>query len=532
MGELINEDAWLRELGPGEIFNDLREWAKGQAYDLDFRGWLDGGSGARTIHVQTRTATAVLHQVLKLIQPSSGAEESANVALVPEHSPQSFCDDHIVPSTTFSPIGRSGWWLNLQDIGGNDLDWCPQLVESVDHPGFGDFCDTIVRSILVEWNYRSAPEPFVTTPATYLRSAVEDHLTPEGGLTRFLEDAEGALDTDTEWVNIPGRDDHLPNPLALLRSGTGEFEIWLGNGHGDLHLRNILMPNHPDPQPASFKLIDLGRFDRRSPLPRDPAKLLLSVAAEWLGSLVPETAVRANLAQAMVTPHEIDPSPALIGYREVAVKIHDAAAKLAENAGAKQAWRRQLQLVLIGVALRFAAQHDQYTLADRWWFFEVAALATHAFRTVPARRNPTRGRGSVPHVRAVNEPVEPVEPVGTGDEEPQARIFRLPLISQTPDQAQQLVDNLLIAIERLPRSATATRLAYLAVELCRTAERADRLLSAVGETDAVRRELATVRRWLHALADPAKAKAALPTLREAAQELRRYAEGRWSSAGG
>lgn len=173
MGKLINEDAWRRELGREEIFTDLREWAKGQAYGLDFRGWLDGGSGARIAHVQTRTATAMQHQILKLIHPSSGAKESANAASVPEYSPPAFLE-HIVPSTTFSPIGRSGWWLNLQDVGGDDLDWWRQLVESVDHPGFGKFCATIVRSVLVDWNDRHAPESHITTPAEYLRSAIQD----------------------------------------------------------------------------------------------------------------------------------------------------------------------------------------------------------------------------------------------------------------------------------------------------------------------------------------------------------------------
>ena len=532
MGTLTDERTWQAELNDDLIFNDLQGWIGGQPYNLHFEGWMSGNSGARVALVRAKMERMQRDRILKLIAPPSGAEESKNAGEARLLSPKAFVDQHIVQTSEYSPIGPSGWWLNLQDVGGNDLDEWRQLVESTDHPQFGQFCAEIVKSVLVDWNDQYAPDPDVTTPAKYIRKAIGDHLTPDGGLTRFLTEAGPQVNRTEPMVTVPGRTAPLPNPLTLLDDNSEEVEIWLGNAHGDLHLRNVLVPTGGEPRPAEYKLIDLGRFGRRSPLARDPMKLVLSVSAEWLADLVPQTALRARLAEAIVTPDDVSASPALTGYRQVAAEVHRAATALALERSAGHRWRRQAQLVLVGVALRFAARYDDYQLQDRWWFFEVAALAMQAFRKVSGSRWAGRRPAASPVAAAEPQQAEG-SPTDGDDDQPSARIFQWPLTATRSDElAAMLITDLLRGIRQLSGSATCDRLAYLAVDLRATAERAERLLADSDDAGAVRRELAVVQRRLDDLVERRMAKAVLPSLREAARELHRYADGRWTSAEG
>ena len=70
----------------------------------------------------------------------------------------------------------------------------------------------------------------------------------------------------------------------MASSQSRPLRVYFGRAHGDLHLRNILMQVKPSPKPRSYKLIDLGGYNPRSPLARDPMHLLLSIALEWLKS--------------------------------------------------------------------------------------------------------------------------------------------------------------------------------------------------------------------------------------------------------
>ena len=127
-----------------------------------------------------------------------------------------------------------------------------------------------------------------------------------------------------------------------------------------------------------FRLIDIGRFSAVTPVSRDPTKLMLSVATAWLPGLAPGTPLRSALAELLVTPDRFPASPSVAGYLAVMSRINRAAAQWGDQRRMPQEWARQHLLLLIGSALRTVADTD-LPMADRWWFFEVAALATRAF---------------------------------------------------------------------------------------------------------------------------------------------------------
>ncbi len=56
-----------------------------------------------------------------------------------------------------------------------------------------------------------------------------------------------------------------------------------GRAHGDLHLDNVFIRLLPQPDAASFKLIDLSGWDNQAPLCRDVPHLLLATIGRHLG---------------------------------------------------------------------------------------------------------------------------------------------------------------------------------------------------------------------------------------------------------
>ncbi|ALG10536.1 hypothetical protein [Kibdelosporangium phytohabitans] len=520
---LVNEKAWLERV-PADVVEALRDWADTTAVSLEWRTWLSGGSGSAVARVRTVTRNETHDQIIKLIPPALGKLESTNVRLAEQHSPTGFYERHIVPTSVSQTLPGSRWHIHVQDVGGGHMSRWRALAEVLDDPDLGDHCATIVESVHIDWNDRTPFRHENVDVAEHVRTAMGDYLEPGGGLDTFLGET-GQNHTDAH-VHVPGRDSSLPNPLALLRSPGRTVEIWFGRGHGDLHAHNLLVPTEPV-LPDQYKLLDLGRFAADAPLARDPMKLLGSVAAVWMSDLVAGTALRGRLAELVVEPHKAPRTPPTAGYIEVSRRIHEASEAFALKSRAGHDWPRQKLIALAVVALRLTCQPERFpSLADRWWFFEVAALATRAFLDTPGEQRAAGSGGQ--HSGESRHAVDPPE---AADGEPGARIFQWPIRPREPDAVPQLIADLLTGIERLPRHATGTRLSYLAVGLRRDAEQAARLLSSIETAGTVRRELATVRSWIDRLADSAQAKTALTGLRDAAGELRRYSEVHWSSAG-
>ncbi|MFD9697984.1 hypothetical protein [Lentzea sp. NPDC059081] len=537
MQRILRPTVWQQVL-PEDVFASLALWMEGQDFQLDHRAWMHGGSGSHVAHVRLRYDTKVQDQIFKLIPPPDGATESRRVARAIERTPPAFREAHLVKTAQWSPLSESRWWIHQQEVGGGDLnEWRP-LTSFIDDPAFGEHCAVIVKSVLVEWNDRHSPPPETTTASGFLQKRLADHLKERGGLRRFAQETEFDLDAPPSVVQIPGRSAALPNPFALLRGVLGarqHIEITLGRAHGDLHADNILIPETDEgSEPARYKLLDLSRFEDDAPLARDPMKLVLSVAALWLPSLVVESSLRSCLAELVVSPNGYPRSAPVAGYAEVSQKIHRASEALARQQSATHDWKLQKLLVLIMTALRFVARQD-FGMADRIWFFEVAALATREFldpdhgrdrgRTSPTRRQPVPDRGGLTLVRPETTADLPASP----DSQPEATIIPLPLkTSQPVDEVPRLLVELLHGIKELPLSSSDARLAFIAAGLCKTARRLGEALALISGTGPVQRELRGVTQHLQTLTSASNRRRTVPELRAAGDELRRYADQRWA----
>jgi hypothetical protein len=384
-GRLTNPDAWRVQL-PGPLFDALAIWVRCKPFDLTHRGWLHGGSGSHVALVRVNPEHGMMREyILKLLPPAIADAESRGVGLAQQHSPEEFRLQHLVSTEDVSKLEYAGWCVHMQGVAQGDLSSLRPLGKFIGDPKLGDYCETILTSIVRDWNSIHDPKPRTSKAAQFLGEALEDMVVQGGGLAEFLQKANlHHVDSD-RMVIFPNRSAELPNPLTLMSGSLsdelGILEIFLGNGHGDLHLNNVLVPCRPGVDPSRYQLIDLGRFSPKTPISRDPVKLLLSLAAEWLLSLAPGAGIRECLAEILVMPSSHPPAPAVAGYQAIAAGIHSAAKSWADRRQMGHAWTKQNLLVLIASALRYTGQLE-LAIEDRWWFFEVAALATRAIQHI------------------------------------------------------------------------------------------------------------------------------------------------------
>ena len=365
---LLEPEIWEAALRR-EVFAGLLAWSTAQPFRIKHvRRLTAGRSGSYVAIVRLNPDHGHLRQVvLKVLPPDIAEAETLGVQRAEQFTPREFWERHMVPTLRPSALPGTNWWVHTLQLANDGVAQLRPLADHVDEPRFAGLCGRIIDEIVAGWHQKNDPDPHEYTPRSFLDSFLEGrHRT---GLTDLGLDLVDPAST----LEIPGRAGALPNPLALPDV---PVEVYLANGHGDLQLYNVLVT--PEESPEEFRLIDYGRFDPETPVSRDPIKLLLSAAGTWLRPMRPGAALRSSLAELVVDPLGFPASSAVQGYRDVAVAIHQAAKGWATRRDSPEPWLRQHRLVLIGSALRMAAD-DGFDLADRWWFVEVAALAARSF---------------------------------------------------------------------------------------------------------------------------------------------------------
>ncbi|MGW7514375.1 hypothetical protein ACWGJ2_02125 [Streptomyces sp. NPDC054796] len=541
---LRNRDRWHAEHRRGDedeflcVTRQLERWLRGQRFELEFVRWLtEGGSGAHVAVVRSQSTldrTDWRHLVLRLVPPATGESETERAREALAQAAPEFRSAHLITLEFDGTLSTDDepWWIHLQRVALDDLGptRAPRLVDVVDDEGYGAYCRTIVRSLLDDWN---AGSDIVTyEPHTFLEGFLGGVRLTRPRITAFLDEAGISLDAPRRHLTVPGRAQALPSPFALLAGNQADWptetDVFLGRSHGDLHVRNVLLPRSEERVEAErFQLIDLGHYDGKGPLSHDPMRLLLSTAAEWLPGLVPHSAIRSGLAELMVTPLEC-PAPApLAGYRAVAREIHRTALDWAAGRhSAPSDWRRQNHLVLAGLALRYAAR-EELDPGDRWWFVEVAALATRAFvdgadpRGENLTTSPTEvcaeNRRPLPH---------PAAPSPAPDGQPVVgKVLRFPRPPREAGKAAELAA-LLADIDRLPADASGPRLLLLAHRLC---ERATHLADSLTGLDSrlLRNQLLESGNLVLRLDATTPPPEILRLLRRAGRRLRGYGHELW-----
>ncbi|MEU7932470.1 hypothetical protein [Micromonospora echinofusca] len=387
---LTNPDAW-RAILPDEVFAGLVRWVETQASRVTHRRWLtDGRSGSYVAVVRLHPDRGMLREaIVKLVPPQLAAAETAGVERARQFTPENFWRQHLVDTVNACALPGTYWWLHQQQVAQGSVGELRSLAALLDEPDFGEICGMIVDRISADWGTGHDPDPVNRPAADHLNDFLEGH---RDRLAGFAARHGLSLTDPSREVWLPGRAGPLPNPLGLLTdtldAGREKIDVFVGNGHGDLHLGNVLVPTGERVLADNFRLIDLGRFSPTTPVSRDPVKLALSVAAAWLPALAPGTPLRSALAELVVAPERHPASPPVAGYLAVMRRIHTAAASWGQSRDMSGAWARQHLLLLIGSALRTVADED-LPIADRWWFFEVAALATRAYTDPSGARSQT-----------------------------------------------------------------------------------------------------------------------------------------------
>jgi hypothetical protein len=411
VGRLANVEHWQARL-PAEVFEALQTWIRGQPFDLHNPRWYtEGESGSLVADVRVHPHLGmVTGAILKILPEELGIQESRAVALAEKSGPRMFVEAHLTKTQWIGPLpGLSGWWLHLQDVAQAGTARMVPLAELTEDDHLAEYCYVILAAIADGWNTGDDdPPPVTMSIGDFLRADLASKI---AGLRAFAQASGWDPNSPAPTITFSGRPVALPNPLRVLPEGSDpgpEVAVFLGKGHGDLHVNNVLVPVDAGVVQADrFQLIDLGRFSSTMPISRDPVKLLLSVAARWLQALVPASPIRSSLAELVVTPGDVPRYPSVAGYVDVARRVNAAAARWAERRRLVRDWHEQHRLVLAAAALRTVARSD-IADADRWWFMEVAALALRPYLPAPDDDPPN-----------VPPPTPPTLPVAT--REPESR---------------------------------------------------------------------------------------------------------------
>ncbi|MEV6929754.1 hypothetical protein AB0M46_35410 [Dactylosporangium sp. NPDC051485] len=374
-GAFTDERPW-RDMLPPAVFAGLSEWVQGQGFNLMHRRWLtDGHSGSYVALVLVHPARgSVTGAVLKLLPPSLASREARACNLAWQLSPKPFAAAHLVRSWYTGPLaGTERWWVQLQEMGQAELADVRPLDRLSGDASFGNYCATVIEGIVNGWN------PGTDDSAPVLVNAgqfVRDDLGNRAREVQAFVAAAGMGVEPAEGIRFAHRQDTLPDPLALFDAEASQPEVvvFRGNGHGDLHPGNVLVPVDDCVRADRFRLIDYGRFSSSMPVSRDPVKLALSAVAASV-DFAADPGANSPAAEAVA-------APAATSDRRYACAtyIYTAAQAWARRRQVVAEFARQHRLVLVASALRTVGR-PELRHAERLWHLEVAALALRELLT-------------------------------------------------------------------------------------------------------------------------------------------------------
>lgn len=364
----------------------LDRWLQGKPWNLRLKSWFKGGHSGSPVAVVARSGAGIDDQVvLKFFL--DGADEVRNWKTAWNGCPlQQFKVKHLANITDESQLGtrKAGPWIaSLEIVGGNLARFRPLAEVSPTGELFSDACGTIVSSVVADWNDYPGRTPSKDISVSEYLNKLIDHRRLTRG-TNYRAWVDGT-DIPIEASLVPSEVwNPLPNPIRVVSNKAliagQRIQMLRGCAHGDLHMRNILLPIEPL-EPDEYKLIDLGEYADDAPLARDPMNLLLSIALEWIfGGITFESKLSRSLIKAIVNPDgridaEVKP------YQEVSRSIHVAGRIWAEQNGWGEDWTRQSLLSLVACALRFIDWDlpGDDPNAARKWFFDLAAVAARTY---------------------------------------------------------------------------------------------------------------------------------------------------------
>jgi hypothetical protein len=385
-------------LGP-DAAEALRTWAGIRGSRLSLRRWFPNGRSGALVGVvyEDNKYDGGQQLVLKLDQVDSrrydAAEYARHRSAVAEAGDFA---DHL-SELVHEPIAVSdGRVITFQKVVAGSLEDArvlSTLLDAARAPGkhaarvLSETCAHVIESVLTEWTVQ--PHFAKLSVPDFLAACLADRLVPGKPLHNLV-----STTANDQMLPLDREESLLVNPFALfadgpLTAGLTVQAAMTGKAHGDLHTENVLIPvaNRQDPGP-SFWLIDLARYESKGPLARDPAHLMLYVAARALPDL---TADQADVLLKLLLDPDCEAGHLLPGWLVDAVTaMHTAGLPWARGRGLGTEWRQQTRLAIVACALMFTVRKSM-TSAEQLWFLRLAAHGATAIADAAAATSANAG---------------------------------------------------------------------------------------------------------------------------------------------
>ncbi|MEU4510558.1 hypothetical protein AB0G05_13755 [Nonomuraea wenchangensis] len=368
---------------PAEVLKDFDAYLTrihGLRHVHPLQTFSSGFSGAQVLLVEDKIGRRQAQQRVLKFCPNDAEPDQISIAY--EGAPPDFARDHLAKVVDKVHHGKCA--AVFMAIAGQDLSNCRSLAEHLRQRDPADICRTVIPSLLRGWNAGRTDLSSPYTVAEYLRSLIGvTRLGDAGSIATFL--ARAGIDPRAETVRLSGWGRELRNPLTLadLHTPAGASLVpdgaLVGDGHGDLNIFNLLIPDYPDFAPEQYQIIDYGGGVEQ-PLTWDSMYLLVSMATRWLSQMNLASDSPSHLVRVLARPRGSGNDFGLSEHRAVAKAIYDAGYEWAKSTSYANRWLPQCALSLCAAALRFIGRQIpgvNVSLDD--WFFELAAEAADTF---------------------------------------------------------------------------------------------------------------------------------------------------------
>lgn len=394
---------------PSDALKSLESWCRGKGTSIELESFLSGGKTDAEVAVVRTWDGRPAKRVLKYCpSPEGDVSLDAQRYRNAQAANDNFTREHLARMVEFIPDRDGGVFLLMEWRGGGDENFQP-LTSFLDLETLGSACREIVSSVLIDWQENwGTPQGRSVGAHEILRSIAGGKCQPNRSLDRICR---GLGLADADRISRGGPE--FGNVFRAVSQGTGFTDFRTagirGNGHGDLHPGNILVPTvrsvRPLEQSRRYFLIDLSSFDSSRFLAIDPVHLVLSFANERLGKL--ETPQRDQFRELILDPANTDAGGVPAGIAEATRAISQVGRDYhSDGRGLGDDWRDETLLAIAGCALLFVGRNSDNEI--RWWFLQLGGMAIDRIRDrgrQPAERLP---RGP-----AVTRPADRLRPPAT-----------------------------------------------------------------------------------------------------------------------
>lgn len=358
----MDRPEWERGLGKAhrKLLDALAQALETRNCQLEHVKWFDAGRSGSPVAGIIRYEEGPDHRILKFC--SDGQHQRMRDALLVGNT---FVERHLAKvEKERIPLGGDKCAVYVQ-IAADDVERLESMEELRTRGQAIDY-GTIVKAVIGEWN-----EDGPTAVRRSVRSVVSSIVGRQRGPV-------------LRWIRAASHVDDFA-PVTFLAGEAGRKIVQgllIGNAHGDLSSRNILIPADPHVRSGDFQLIDYDHFSRVATLARDPMHLLVGLA---LDDFSDRATVRKEIIKAIVNPREPGISDEVGEFVEISATIHDAcAAGFATERGFSRRLREQCLLALVGVALRHVGRDRQADDPEevKRWCYDLAVAAAHRFEEV------------------------------------------------------------------------------------------------------------------------------------------------------